>query len=116
MILMPKRILWKVISFLKPIRFRATRRRNRLSKPWLRDFTTSSESCIKLFPRISGRQTGTNPGYESLVAAFRPAATNYIFFVRTTGGRHTFSETLAAHTIAVKKYRAMTHVDQPTRH
>jgi UPF0755 protein len=53
----------------------------------------------------------TNPGYESLVAAFRPAATNYIFFVRTAGGRHTFSETLAAHNIAVKKYRSMTHVD-----
>jgi UPF0755 protein len=53
----------------------------------------------------------TNPGYESLVAAFRPAATNYIFFVRTTGGRHTFSETLAAHNIAVKKYRAMTRVN-----
>ena len=52
-----------------------------------------------------------NPGYDSLVAAFRPAATNYIFFVRTTGGRHTFSETLAAHNIAVKKYRAMSHVD-----
>jgi len=49
----------------------------------------------------------TNPGYESLAAAIRPAATNYIFFVRTTGGRHTFSETLAAHNIAVKKYRAM---------
>jgi UPF0755 protein len=53
----------------------------------------------------------TNPGYESLVAAFRPAATNYIFFVRTAGGHHTFSETLAAHNIAVKKYRAMTHVN-----
>ena len=52
-----------------------------------------------------------NPGYESLVAAFHPAVTNYIFFVRTTGGRHTFSETLAAHNIAVKKYRAMTHLD-----
>jgi UPF0755 protein len=49
----------------------------------------------------------TNPGFESLAAAFRPAKTNYIFFVRTTGGRHTFSETLAAHNIAVKKYRAM---------
>lgn len=49
----------------------------------------------------------TNPGFESLAAALRPATTNYIFFVRTTGGRHTFSETLAAHNIAVKKYRAM---------
>jgi len=49
----------------------------------------------------------TNPGYESLAAAIRPAKTNYIFFVRTTGGRHTFSETLAAHNTAVRKYRAM---------
>jgi UPF0755 protein len=48
----------------------------------------------------------TNPGYESLVAALKPARTNYIYFVRTTGGRHTFSETLAEHNIAVAKYRA----------
>jgi UPF0755 protein len=49
----------------------------------------------------------TNPGYKSLAAAISPAVTNYIFFVRTTGGRHTFSETLAAHNIAVRKYREM---------
>ena len=32
----------------------------------------------------------------------------YSYFVRTTGGRHTFSETLAAHNRAVAAYRAMT--------
>jgi UPF0755 protein len=50
-----------------------------------------------------------NPGYASLLAAFRPATTNYIYFVRTTGGRHIFSETLAAHNFAVAQYRAMHH-------
>jgi UPF0755 protein len=48
-----------------------------------------------------------NPGYESLTAALQPAKTNYIYFVRTNGGRHTFSETLAAHNKAVALYRAM---------
>lgn len=48
-----------------------------------------------------------NPGYRSLAAAFQPATTNYIYFVRTEGGRHTFSETLAAHNKAVALYRAM---------
>jgi UPF0755 protein len=46
-----------------------------------------------------------NPGYPSLVAALQPAATNYLFFVRTAEGRHTFSETLAAHNRAVAAYR-----------
>jgi UPF0755 protein len=50
-----------------------------------------------------------NPGYESLAAAFRPATTNYIYFVRTSGGHHTFSETLAAHNKAVAQYHAMIH-------
>ena len=48
-----------------------------------------------------------NPGYESLAAALQPAKTKYIYFVRTNGGRHTFSETLAAHNKAVALYRAM---------
>jgi len=49
----------------------------------------------------------TNPGLESLAAAIQPATTNFIYFVRTTGGRHTFSESLAQHNLAVAKYRAM---------
>jgi len=48
-----------------------------------------------------------NPGIRSLEAVIRPASSQYLYFVRTTGGRHTFSETLAAHNRAVAAYRAM---------
>jgi UPF0755 protein len=48
-----------------------------------------------------------NPGYASLLAAIQPAATNYIFFVRTVESRHTFSETLEAHNRAVAAYRKL---------
>jgi UPF0755 protein len=48
-----------------------------------------------------------NPGYASLEAAIRPATTKYFFFVRTTKGQHTFSETLAEHNRAVAAYRKM---------
>jgi UPF0755 protein len=48
-----------------------------------------------------------NPGYASLLAAIQPASTNYLFFVRTTEGRHTFSEDLAGHNRAVAAYRKM---------
>jgi UPF0755 protein len=47
-----------------------------------------------------------SPGRLALEAAIRPASTSYIFFVRTTEGRHTFSETLASHNRAVAAYRA----------
>ncbi len=46
-----------------------------------------------------------NPGYASLLAAVQPATTNYLFFVRTAEGRHTFSENLSAHNRAVAAYR-----------
>jgi UPF0755 protein len=49
----------------------------------------------------------SNPGRRSLEAAAKPASTAYYFFVRTTEGRHTFSETIAAHNRAVAAYRAM---------
>jgi len=48
-----------------------------------------------------------NPGYPSLLAAVQPASTNYLYFVRTEEGRHTFSETLAAHNQAVAAYRKL---------
>jgi len=48
-----------------------------------------------------------NPGYSSLQAAIQTAMTKYIFFVRTTEARHTFSETLAAHNRAVAAYRRL---------
>lgn len=47
-----------------------------------------------------------NPGKRSLEAATHPASSKYLYFVRTTEGRHTFSETLAAHNRAVAAYRA----------
>ena len=47
-----------------------------------------------------------NPGRRSLEAVTKPAASRYLYFVRTTDGRHTFSETLAAHNRAVAAYRA----------
>lgn len=46
-----------------------------------------------------------SPGYKSLLAAVQPATTKYLYFARTTEGRHTFSETLAAHNRAVNAYR-----------
>ena len=48
-----------------------------------------------------------SPGYPSLLAAIQPAATNYLYFVRTIEARHTFSETLAAHNRAVAAYRKL---------
>jgi UPF0755 protein len=48
-----------------------------------------------------------NPGYASLLAAIQPADTKFLFFVRTTDSRHTFSENLAAHNRAVAAYRKM---------
>ncbi len=41
-----------------------------------------------------------NPGEKSLAAVLAPAVTRYFFFVAKGGGRHTFSETLAAHQLA----------------
>ena len=46
-----------------------------------------------------------NPGYQSLLAALSPDETDFVFFVRTDGGRHTFSRTLAEHNRAVAAYR-----------
>jgi UPF0755 protein len=48
----------------------------------------------------------TNPGYLSMLAAVQPSETEYLFFVRTDGGRHTFSRSLAEHNRAVAAYRA----------
>jgi UPF0755 protein len=38
-----------------------------------------------------------NPGEKSLAAVLAPAPSKYLFFVARGGGRHTFSETRAAH-------------------
>lgn len=59
--------------------------------------------------RYAGLPPGpiSNPGRRSLDAAVKPASSAYYYFVRTIEGRHTFSETLAAHNRAVAAYRAM---------
>jgi UPF0755 protein len=48
-----------------------------------------------------------NPGLESLRAAARPAAADYMFFVARPdrSGQHSFSTTLAQHNAAVQQYR-----------
>ena len=56
-----------------------------------------------------------NPGYASLLASIQPAASKYLYFVRTTEGRHTFSETLAAHNRAVAAYRRLLRVRTTSR-
>jgi UPF0755 protein len=59
--------------------------------------------------RYAGLPPGpiSNPGMRSLEAAAKPASSAYYYFVRTTEGRHTFSENVAAHNRAVAAYRAM---------
>lgn len=48
-----------------------------------------------------------NPGEASLRAAYRPANTNYLYFVANTQGGHFFSATLAEHNDNVIKYRRL---------
>ena len=45
-----------------------------------------------------------NPGADALEAAFRPAASNYLYFVARQDGTHQFSRTLDEHNTAVRKY------------
>lgn len=60
--------------------------------------------------RYAGLPPGpiSNPGKKALEAAIRPAMSRNLYFVRTTEGRHTFSETLSAHNRAVSAYRTQT--------
>jgi len=46
-----------------------------------------------------------NPGRASLRAALRPTQTEYLYFVSKNNGSHHFSETLAEHNSAVRKYQ-----------
>jgi len=47
-----------------------------------------------------------SPGARSLEAAMAPSATRYLYFVARGAGRHTFSETYAAHAAAVDESRS----------
>lgn len=44
-----------------------------------------------------------NPGEKSIAAVLAPATTKYFYFVAKGGGRHTFSESRAAHDAAIHK-------------
>jgi UPF0755 protein len=46
-----------------------------------------------------------NPGRHALDAAFRPAQSDYLFYVYRGDGRHAFSRTLAEHEAARKQYK-----------
>ena len=102
---------------------------NRISRRMLLQCDPTVVYALKLHNRYKGRLTTAdlrvdspyntyrypglpptaiaNPGLKSLEAAIKPANTSHIFFVRTEGGRHTFTDTLPAHNRAVAAYRAM---------
>lgn len=46
-----------------------------------------------------------NPGKDALLAAMKPAKTNYLFFVSQNDGTHVFSEDYKAHEQAVKRFQ-----------
>jgi UPF0755 protein len=46
-----------------------------------------------------------NPGINAIKAALNPASHNYVFFVATGEGGHTFSETYEQHKEAAREYR-----------
>lgn len=46
-----------------------------------------------------------NPGKDSILAALKPAKTEYLYFVSMNEGRHYFSRTYQEHNEAVKKYQ-----------
>lgn len=57
--------------------------------------------------RIDGLPPGPicNPGRAAIAATLKPATTDYIYFVATGDGGHTFSKTLKAHNEAVADWR-----------
>ena len=53
----------------------------------------------------------SNPGQEALMAAVKPATSNYLYFVSQNNGTHIFSETLQQHNAAVQR----TQIDPSAR-
>ena len=47
----------------------------------------------------------SNPGKEALLAAMKPASTNYLYFVSRNDGTTAFSETLEQHNKAVQDFQ-----------
>lgn len=46
-----------------------------------------------------------NPGKDALLAAMKPAKTEYLFFVSQNDGTHVFSEDYKSHELAVKRFQ-----------
>lgn len=46
-----------------------------------------------------------NPGYEALLAAVRPAVSNFLYFVSRNDGTHVFSKEYSQHQSAVKSFQ-----------
>lgn len=57
--------------------------------------------------RVEGLPPGpiANPGKESLLAAFNPAQSDYLYFVAKPDGSHHFSRTLSEHNQAASRYQ-----------
>jgi UPF0755 protein len=57
--------------------------------------------------RVPGLPPGPicNPGLSSIKAALEPADVRYLYFVSKNDGSHQFSESLEAHSQAVKTYQ-----------
>src|SRR5262249_12349151 len=58
--------------------------------------------------RHDGRPPGpiANPGEKSILAVLAPAESRFLYFVARGEGRHTFSETYAQHSEAIRHGRA----------
>jgi UPF0755 protein len=56
-----------------------------------------------------------NPGLEALMAATNPTTTPYLYFVAKGDGTHYFSQTLAEHANAVRKFQVLPNQRKPSQ-